>query len=991
MNKTIRKVVGVLVLVMAIITTQIPAKNARADSTDFKMNGNILVKYLGTEKSVSIPNKVKKIGPDAFSENTSIEEITIKGNVDSIGYNAFANCNNLEKIEISDSIKAISSAAFNNCTKLNEVTIGSGLKELGSGVFAGCESLEKISISKDNDNFLCSNGIIYNHNMTKVYQMLPGRKANVYDMPDSIIKIEEYAFWGCNNLQTLQVSDNLKEVPAYSFSNCMGLKAIDIPFSISRIEMKAFEDCVNLEKVVIPMSINFIHETAFDGCNKLEIVADAGTIADKFAQRRDITKVSRTEYEDIIETIMENAIPEEKEDTVKDHNISENSISGNYQTIQDYNKLVDGMETVEDASVIGKTKIIGNHALVFIDNSNTNVINGNSPKNGVTNQNDDEIGIIIETKSPLFAGSQKGIYFPKYTLVDGTKIANQAYYLDGGLNEFQIPKGVITIGDFAFARSNLSSITIPEGVTKIGYGAFYHCDNLMSVLIPHSVVEMEPSAFVNTKWMEQWKASSNNSDYLVVGDGILLAYKGTSNRLTIPEGVNQIAPEVFMDHLGILSVSFPDSLKVIGEDAFSGCKNLKTITGGINITTIKDRAFDGCAIDGIRVSANVSQIGLKAYDLAGVKLDLTKTYAVFQGKELPTVTYEDTAARFSNKEDRTLALNNVNLSVINSSISTEECKNTILDPSFYGFRGLVVSIITEGDNLKQGTVQLKLCTLIPDEKSGVISIPASVTIYGREYLIADSDENAFYYYQGEYRCFPNYLKEIELPQILKAQEKSLLNGIEFSNVSGKKETISSPNGTLDQFIEVHVDSKVFPESSMISAHIIGNTDHYILKIREITEENKQISKAYMETYSNGISENIVPFDLTLFDSTETIKINKLGRNKMSIMMPVPSAMNSNGVRVMCLDEDGQLEAVSSQLMNQDGIHYVKFYVSHFSQYAIYDLNRTSVLAQTGTLDYSPDTGDPISPKWFLSIGLFCFSIVLFMWKDKRVTRKIKTA
>jgi LPXTG-motif cell wall-anchored protein len=43
----------------------------------------------------------------------------------------------------------------------------------------------------------------------------------------------------------------------------------------------------------------------------------------------------------------------------------------------------------------------------------------------------------------------------------------------------------------------------------------------------------------------------------------------------------------------------------------------------------------------------------------------------------------------------------------------------------------------------------------------------------------------------------------------------------------------------------------------------------------------------------------------------------------------------------------------------------------------------------GMLDVTPKTGDPIHPKWFLSLGLACLSIILFMKKDKNV--KVKTA
>lgn len=74
--------------------------------------------------------------------------------------------------------------------------------------------------------------------------------------------------------------------------------------------------------------------------------------------------------------------------------------------------------------------------------------------------------------------------------------------------------------------------------------------------------------------------ASASYPYLVVGDGILLAYDGNDSIVNIPAGVKRIVPECFRDHMGITAVNLPDSLTGIGENAFAGCKNLKTVNGG---------------------------------------------------------------------------------------------------------------------------------------------------------------------------------------------------------------------------------------------------------------------------------------------------------------------------------------------------------------------------------------------------------------------------
>ena len=77
----------------------------------------------------------------------------------------------------------------------------------------------------------------------------------------------------------------------------------------------------------------------------------------------------------------------------------------------------------------------------------------------------------------------------------------------------------------------------------------------MNVVIPNNVTYIAPFAFDKTKWMEDFQAS--NQEFLIVGDGILLAYNGGKSHVTIPEGVKRIAPYVFYKHNGLLSVSLP--------------------------------------------------------------------------------------------------------------------------------------------------------------------------------------------------------------------------------------------------------------------------------------------------------------------------------------------------------------------------------------------------------------------------------------------------
>ena len=194
MGKQLRKLIGTLFLVTAIVVTQIPVSDVEAEdssaASDFQMNGTTLVKYSGTAENVSLSNQVKKIEAEAFAGNNYVRSVTLGDGVEVIGARAFSNCDNLESVTIPDSVESIENAAFSSCPSLKSVSVGTGLRSLGNGVFAGDYSLSSVDFSSDNPNFVCDDGAIYNKKGWDVlYQVLAGRKADSYSMPSSVNKI----------------------------------------------------------------------------------------------------------------------------------------------------------------------------------------------------------------------------------------------------------------------------------------------------------------------------------------------------------------------------------------------------------------------------------------------------------------------------------------------------------------------------------------------------------------------------------------------------------------------------------------------------------------------------------------------------------------------------------------------------------------------------------------------------------------------------------
>ena len=552
------KATGIVFILIAIIVAQIPVPDVLASDagTEFKMDGSTLVEYTGTKSSVSLPAKVTAIGAEAFADQESLELLTIPDTVTQIGSSAFSGCTSLKSVSIPDSVTEIDSSAFYDCTNLQKVTIGKGLTTLGTGVFSNCDKLEVISVNSENAEFIFENGALYSKDKTILCQVLGGKKTDLFKVPDTVTVVMPYAFWGCKGIQSVVLSSTMKEVGPYALSNCSSMKSVEIPFSVRSIQLKAFSDCVSLSEAEVPDSVTFIHDTAFDGCVLMNQEGDGvsgNSVSENTAQAEGTT----TEEKDSKQDVSSNGVKKETLD---------NTVSANNP--MDYNTTI--AEDTSEEGILGKTIIVGKNAVILMNNQNASVISGNLQNSKTVSDNT----VLSE---------------------DGTSIIKQSFYRDDSLVEYQIPENVITIEEFAFARSGLQKIEIPNHIQKIGYAAFYHCDALNEIRIPDSVTEIEGKAFEKTPWMNQWR-NSETEDFLVVGDGILIAYKGNNSIVTLPETVKQIASGAFEANEIIEEVILSKEIWAIRDHAFLNCTNLKTMTCGDSITLLEEKAFEGTNI-----------------------------------------------------------------------------------------------------------------------------------------------------------------------------------------------------------------------------------------------------------------------------------------------------------------------------------------------------------------------------------------------------------
>ncbi|MCI8975041.1 MAG: leucine-rich repeat domain-containing protein [Lachnospiraceae bacterium] len=619
------------ILVLVTVAHGIGGVTAAEDDR-FRIKGTTLTKYLGTDTFVSVPDTVSSIGDEAFSGNETLTSIEIPSSVEQISYNAFKNCTALKGVILPASVEKVGPGAFEGCTALTSVQIGAHVRAWGSGVFANCDSLAKVTIDADNEYLTYYNGAIYNGNMTMLYQVLPAREGENYVMPETVENIDTYAFWNLQNTKNVKVSSKVAAIPRQAMSSMGSVENVVIQEPTTGIGERAIANNANLKQVVIPDSVVSIDKKAFSGSPEFKICTSKSSTADTYGNENSIEVIYKAdEYPD--DFMDSNAGMEQKpnvgdssdtntsdadnsdtnttdtdetedsqtttsvtseDDASSDDESSENKTQQKPSEFESTANYIHPLDVPEKDNVLGKTVIVAGKAVVLMDNHKGQVY-------GIPEGTEADVVEEASTEAETQTEPDKTDYSisVSYERSGEDSIAQRKFYKQKDLTEIQFEENIKTIGRLAFAESGLKSVVIPENVTEIEYGAFMACANLKEVTIPDTVSVIGTKAFEGTPWLKEWldgTADTEDGDFLIVGDGILMAYRGNSEHVEIPDGVKQIGSETFKGHKEILDVAVPASVEKICAEAFRNCSSLTGLTGCEGLKTIVRGAFYGTQI-----------------------------------------------------------------------------------------------------------------------------------------------------------------------------------------------------------------------------------------------------------------------------------------------------------------------------------------------------------------------------------------------------------
>ena len=266
-------------------------KNIAAVAADYQIEDGKLVKYKGSQESITIPSSVKWIGDEAFKDCDFIESVRIPTSVKSIGKEAFEGCSSLKTVLYNGTSNQWKHMLFyydqqgetiGDATGLKGKTIVNTTTNGISWYFDSAVSYWKSTY--ENNNTVGMQIETYAGEDTKL--TIPAGatqiRANAFNtyyythnyivsvtIPNTVTDIGQQAFRNCKKLETAVISGTMASIGESAFYGCELLKNVTISEGVASIKNNAFQGCSSLASISIPGSVTDTGTNIFAGCASL--------------------------------------------------------------------------------------------------------------------------------------------------------------------------------------------------------------------------------------------------------------------------------------------------------------------------------------------------------------------------------------------------------------------------------------------------------------------------------------------------------------------------------------------------------------------------------------------------------------------------------------------------------------------------------------------------------------------------------------------------
>lgn len=216
--------------------------------------------------SIQLPPTIKEIKEHGVNYCTKLTSINLPEGLTTIGPRAFRICTSLTSLEIPSSVTSIGEDAFYDDGNLVSITFKGAINSIGNGAFSSCEKLTEIHVEDIAD--WCQMGFASesSHPLTANllydnYGSITGSKGALYIndekithlvIPDNVERINDYAFYVCEDFTSVDLGKGVKSIGNYAFAYCTGLESLTIPANVTSIGNNALDgDHTNLSKLTI--------------------------------------------------------------------------------------------------------------------------------------------------------------------------------------------------------------------------------------------------------------------------------------------------------------------------------------------------------------------------------------------------------------------------------------------------------------------------------------------------------------------------------------------------------------------------------------------------------------------------------------------------------------------------------------------------------------------------------------------------------------------
>ena len=639
--------------------------------------------------SITIPEGVTSIGKYAFNNCISLRNITIPEGVMSIPIYCFYGCQNLINISLPDTVTGIGTEAFGRCKSLTGIILPNNVVIIRSQAFDGCIGLTTVSlprnvrlvepnafsncveltsvnISEENLYYTSVNGVLYNKSLsTLVYY--PANKEGEIVIPDSVTRLEGYAFSDCRHLPAVfEIPNHITSLGASVFRS--STSGICVPDSVTDIDNNAFDSITryycnrnsNAAKVLSAQRYYYLYDyfvqnspvvvvkNVYDSSGELTGVelCDLGWGWNTFDIPEYITRIGDSVLSNMGVTAIPNWITHignrafASNTTLLDITIPSSVTTMGQWAFADCTNLQSlaieaGLTRIERCAFencSNLTSVTIPDTVTYIEYDAFSGCNSLStitlpggleslpilpsdcviyvPVNSLTEEILKKSGrtyFTYDNNPSCGEGLTWSLSSTGVLNISGSGAMTSHPWGRSLVTKVIIGNGVTSICDEAFTEChNLTSVTIPTTVASIGDYAFLRCDNLGDCSIPTSVTSIGDGAFYGCSSLSNLSLPSGLT-YL--GNSALGACTGLTS-IVLPDGITSIGNSTFIDCRGLTNITIPDTVTSIGAYAFQNCTGLTDVAIPNRITELPDGVFYGCSsLTSVAIPDGVTRLG----------------------------------------------------------------------------------------------------------------------------------------------------------------------------------------------------------------------------------------------------------------------------------------------------------------------------------------------------------------------------------------------